>query len=205
MMARFAVLLILAGVLLAACGTHVTELRPTFEPTATFDFSMRVAADQPTVVSEERPTLEPTITPPTATPEPTTVVAEEPTPEPTEETPALDLPGDPAIGQILFNNIPAPSTGQRCMTCHNPNQPIPGTGPYLYGIATVAGERRAGYTAEEYLRESIINPNAFMAPAQGEAAWTVDLMPKDWRQAFTDEDLDNIVSYLLTLTQQRPQ
>lgn len=204
MMSRFVVLLILMGVLLVACGTHVTELRPTFEPTATFDFSMRLVAENPTSVLVERPTLPPTPLP-SSTPVPTVAVTEEPTPEPTEAPPSLDLPGDPVLGQAFYNGIPSPTTGQRCITCHNPNQPIPGTGPFLYGIASIAGQRREGYTAEEYLRESILNPNAFMAPAQGEAQWTVDLMPKDWRQAFTDDDLNHLVAYLLTLNQPRDQ
>ena len=204
---RTALILIVLGLILVACGTEATELRPTFVPTSTFDLALRGVGDVDSdgeVVAAVVPTNTPI--PPTDIP-PTEVPTEMPTEAATEvveddsDTTAVELPGDPEIGELLFNNIPA-SSGQMCITCHNPNEPIDGTGPYQYGIANRAGSRIEGYTAEEYLRESILEPNAYLVEREDGTTWTEGVMPTDWAQVLTDEDVDHIVAYLLTLDQE---
>jgi hypothetical protein len=148
--------------------------------------------------------------PPTATPEPTIAPTEE-TPEPTEasteepaaaeptDAPAADaegvmvngILGDPASGEFWFTQFPNPGTGQARVTCHNPDEAITGLGPSLYGIADVAGDRIEGYSAEEYLLESIKDPRAFLAPSQlnpdgEEVEWNPELMPADWAQVLDE-------------------
>ncbi len=204
-MSRTAILLIIVGLVLVACGSRATELRPTFEPTATFDFSIRAQVEESD--GEEIAAVEPTATIviPTATLEPTEVptIAPTPTQAPTEV--AVELPGDPENGEWLFNNWINQETSQYCVTCHNAEEPVPGTGPYLYGIANVAADRIEAYSAEEYLRESILNPNVFIAPSQGDSNWAAGVMPQNWQLYLTATDVDDIVAYLLTLDQPLPE
>ncbi len=193
------VALILVGVLVA-CGKQVTDPRPTFEPTATFDFSLRVSADERVTVIDEQPAN--TQIPPTATPLPTTETpADEP--ETTEETPeeeTFDL-GDPAIGAQLFQVVRDPSTGQMCITCHNPDEAVPGTGPYLYGIANRAGERVEGLSAVDYLRQSILEPNAHLVEEQSGVVFAQGVMPQGWDVVLGEDEINHIIAYLLTLNQ----
>lgn len=206
-----AVLFMILGLILTACGTRVTELKPTFEPTTTFDFSARLAGQSDGSEIVQEPAILPSITPipPTATsiPEPTEVPTEEVAEVPTEV--ALELPGDPAIGEILFNNVMALSTGQNCALCHNVNEPIADQGPYLYGIANVeiGGDApRQAESLQEYLYQSIVNPNAQIAPSQGEKVWNVGVMPQDWLASIgLEEDIWHIVAYLMTLDQPRSE
>lgn len=226
-------MLMITGAILVACGSTADELRPTFAPTETFDFTARIAIQETRSAQEaeviavaqdtdaddtaDDPTEEvvmptvtaipatPTSVPPTATPQPEepTEVAEDTTEEVDLFALHPDLPAgsDPAIGEALYLAIAAPDTGQNCTVCHNVNEPVPGTGPYLYGIANVAGERVEGQTAVEYLFTSIKNPNDFIAPAQGDSVWGAGVMPQSWSQVMSDSDIYHIVAYLLTLDQ----
>lgn len=232
------VLLIFVGSILIACGSTAEELRPTFEPTATFDFTLRnqiqatrdaialaeaennaqddgvAVAQEPSEIETETeappteaPTEEATETP--VTPEPTEEATEEPTEEATLETelslqerfPDLPANADPTTGEILFSAIVEPGGTRNCTTCHEVAEPIPGTGPYLYGIANRAGERVEGETAVEYLFTSIKYPNDYISPDQGDSVWAEGVMPQNWSEVLTDDDIYHIVAYLLTLDQ----
>ena len=93
--------------------------------------------------------------------------------------------GDATIGETLFTEE------YGCNACHS----LDGStlvGPSLQGISQRAGERIDGYTAEQYLRESILLP----------CDYVVDgfecLMPQDYGDRMEAEDLANIIAYLLT-------
>lgn len=79
-----------------------------------------------------------------------------------------------------------------CADCHSttgsPNATI---GPDLSHIATIAANRIPGYSAEEYIRESFLIPNAFV----------VEGYPPDLGcgGVLTYEQLEDLVSYLLSL------
>ena len=78
--------------------------------------------------------------------------------------------------------------------------------PNLGNIATEAARivRSREYhgkakTAAEYIRESIVNPNAYIVP--GASYRTADgqsLMPKDFGTTLTGAQIDDLVAYLLT-------
>ena len=86
-----------------------------------------------------------------------------------------------------------------CVACHT----IPGisgavgqVGPDLTNIGVEAASRRDGYTAEAYIHESIVEPNAFIVPdcPTGPCiAGTMPVLPLEEAQ------LEVIVNYLLTL------
>ena len=101
--------------------------------------------------------------------------------------------GDATAGATLFGAIP---NGQiSCSICHNI---APGSGvlvgPSLSGIAATAATRVPGQSAEQYLRNSILTPSAFVV-----TGFTDGLMPQTFSAALTPQEVDNLVAYLLTL------
>lgn len=97
-----------------------------------------------------------------------------------------------ALGAWLFKD-------QACVTCHTmEGVSTAAVGPVLTDVATVAGERiaaaeytGAAATAAEYLRESIVNPTAFVV-----SPFAANLMPATFA-SLPDGDLDALVAYLL--------
>lgn len=90
-----------------------------------------------------------------------------------------------------------------CTACHTVEGVSQGIlGPDLTGIASVAGSRVADQSAEEYLRISIADPDAYTAGA-------ADGLSQDYQAGLmmatlaginlTDEEIDILVEYLLTL------
>ena len=82
-----------------------------------------------------------------------------------------------------------------CNGCH-PMAGAPGTfgiGPNLTDLAQVADTRRAGMSAEVYVRESILAPQAFIAPGFGRGP--VEQMPQ---LPVDDAELEALVRLLLT-------
>src|SRR5438045_396834 len=82
-----------------------------------------------------------------------------------------------------------------CATCHAPGlgnlfRPV---GPPLDHIGTVAAGRRPGVSAEDYLRQSIVDPGAFVVPGYP------DSMPRGLGDRLSREDLAALVSYLSSL------
>lgn len=199
--------LIIAGLILAACGSIAEEPRPTFEPPPTFDLSVRkVNAD--TDSNGEHVAVQPTDTPvpPTDTPEPTAVPPTD-TPEPTEALPTdtpepTDIPvtntpeassvdptsiGDPENGQQLF-------TANACVGCHNIEVDAVLVGPSLLNVKDRAGERVEGQTAVEYIRNSIINPNDYLVEG-----FPAGQMPQTYGTTLSEQQINDLIAYLFTL------
>lgn len=109
--------------------------------------------------------------------------------------------GDAARGEKLFGTLP-------CGSCHDITHPWPGGDvcPNLGNVATEAARivRSRDYhgrarDAAGYIRESIVNPNAYIVP--GAAYRTADgqsVMPKDFGSTLTAAQLDDLVAFLLT-------
>jgi hypothetical protein len=89
-----------------------------------------------------------------------------------------------------------------CNACHV----IPGVpgavgmvGPDLTNIGTVAAERKPGVSAADYLLESIMDPNAFIAPECPFGSCVPGAMPATLATSLTTEEIATIIDYLLTL------
>ena len=119
--------------------------------------------------------------------------------DPADVVPAAPAGGATASspGQALFIGTAA------CASCHTISGVAQGVlGPPLDGIASAAGNRISGYSAEEYIRESILEPDAYTAGA-------ADGLSQDYQEGLmqatmagitlSDEDVDNLVEYLLSL------
>jgi mono/diheme cytochrome c family protein len=78
-----------------------------------------------------------------------------------------------------------------CVGCHNAGTGGGATGPNLSQIATTAANERPGGNAEAYLRESMLNPQAFLVPGYG------PLMPS-FQGTLTPQEIDQVIAYLMT-------
>jgi mono/diheme cytochrome c family protein len=109
-----------------------------------------------------------------------------PTPVPFEED--IDETDPLALGLAAFN-------GAGCIACHTVSGISTATvGPVLDGLASNAGDRVPGLSAEEYIRESILEPNAFVL-----AGYQEGIMLQTFSESLTDEQVENLVAWLLTL------
>ena len=109
--------------------------------------------------------------------------------------------GDAARGSALFAKLP-------CASCHDVTKPWPGGDvcPNLGNIATEAARivklkayRGKARDAASYIRESIIEPNAYIVP--GPNYRTPDgqsVMPKDFGATLTASQVEDLVAFLLT-------
>lgn len=87
-----------------------------------------------------------------------------------------------------------------CNTCHqlfDAGSQAMGQGPSLNGIGTRAATREGYASPEDYIRTSIINPNAFVAEG-----YPSGLMPQNFAQQMTPEELERIVKYLALQTEE---
>ncbi len=96
--------------------------------------------------------------------------------------------GDPVRGKKAFN------TFAKCNTCHDVSTGAKIVGPSLQHIASKAGSRQPGLSAEAYLRVSLLNPNAYIV--EGYAA---GLMPINYQQSLVTAEIEDLIAYMLTL------
>lgn len=103
--------------------------------------------------------------------------------------------GDAANGEDLFasatigaNNAPG------CITCHSLEPDVVIVGPSQAGLGTRAETRVPGQSAEEYIRESITVPNAYIVEG-----FTEGVMYQNYATDLTEDQINDIIAYTLTL------
>jgi mono/diheme cytochrome c family protein len=77
-----------------------------------------------------------------------------------------------------------------CATCHS----LDGTdlvGPSFEGLGERAGERVAGLSAEEYIRQSILTPSAYVVPG------FASTMPQTYSRTLSEEDIENLIAFVM--------
>ena len=103
--------------------------------------------------------------------------------------------GDAGRGKELFNKtVIGPKSAPGCVTCHSLEPGKTLVGPSLAGIAGQAGTRVSGKSAEEYLRESIVNPNAFVVEG-----FPSGVMYQNYGKELSEQEIADLVAFLLTL------
>jgi ferredoxin len=107
----------------------------------------------------------------------------------------VDEPPPPgaAEGKKVFDD----SSKGGCGICHSVKPGDDGIGPSLAGVGTRAADRIPGLDAEAYLRQSILDPDAFIVPG-----YRAGQMNGFYRERLSAEDLDALIVYLLSLTGQ---
>lgn len=102
-------------------------------------------------------------------------------------------------GRLVFEGKGA------CASCHSRSAGEELVGPSLAGIARIAGERvsapdyeGSAHSAEEYLRESVLEPNAYVVPGERYGAGGASFMPGHFGEALEAGEVDDLVQYLST-------
>ena len=85
-------------------------------------------------------------------------------------------------------------TNAGCRICHSLAPGVVLVGPSFDGIGSRAATRVPGLSAEDYLRQSILEPNAYVV-----AGFPAGQMLQNFGDLLTEEDIDNLVAFLLTL------
>jgi cytochrome c2 len=102
-----------------------------------------------------------------------------------------DLPqGDPARGETIFED--GKNNATACKTCHNTGD-VKQTGPGLAGFGERASERVDGESAAEYAYHSILRPSRHVVTGFS------NVMPSDYEEKLTPQDIADLIAYLLTL------
>lgn len=114
----------------------------------------------------------------------------------TDPTSAEPTPvGNAANGETLFTEpVIGENNAPGCITCHSLEPDVVIVGPSQAGLAIRAETRVPGQTAEEYIRNSIVNPNDYIVDGFAEG-----LMYQNYATDLTPEQIDDLVAYTLTL------
>jgi nitric oxide reductase subunit C len=106
-----------------------------------------------------------------------------------------------ALGQALFRKTPP-----GCFACHSTARGVNLVGPSLADIRTVAAQRTEDPSyqgratdAPGYIRESILDPNAYVLTGPTYSSGGRSLMPTGLDASLTAEQVDQLVAYLMTL------
>ncbi len=133
-----------------------------------------------------QPTEEELAAMPTATA--TAVPADMPTPAPTSTPRPVE--GEDAEDIILNSG---------CGSCHKIGDIGEGhkVGPDLSNIGAIAAMRIPGMSAEAYIRESIVDPNAYIVPDCPNGPCLASIMPRDYTSRLSQGQIDLMIVYLL--------
>lgn len=95
-----------------------------------------------------------------------------------------------ALGEEIYRT--GGSSGIPCAACHT----LDGTelvGPSFQGIAKRAATQVEGQSTEQYLRKSIVSPSAYIVDGYP------DPMTATYGQTLSEEEIDSLIAFLLTL------
>lgn len=181
---------VLAFAAIAACGGSAETTTATAAPPAT----EQPPAAQPAPTTQPPAATQPA--PTTSAPTTTTTVAESTTSVTVsaEQLATAAAVGDIAAGEELFDQpVAGVPHSVSCASCHSATSASSRSGPVLEGMAVVAGTRVDGMPAVDYLRQSIVDPYAFTV----EGDWAI-AMPYQYPDALSEEQINNLVAFLLT-------
>ena len=106
------------------------------------------------------------------------------------------------LSQETIDLAIAAMTTTGCNSCHIttglPEVDAAMLGPDQTNLGAIAATRREGYTAEEYLRESILEPSVFLVE-ECPLGQCLQVMPENYGDLLSEEEVDAIVAYLLSL------
>ncbi len=118
-----------------------------------------------------------------------------------QELPEIEE-GNPELGAVAYQSY-------GCAACHGqPEEPgSANIGPWLGEIKNEGANRIEGYLAQDYIYESILDPNAFIAPdCPNGPCNEPSLMPGDFsfRMSNNPQDMADILAYLMGDSYQYP-
>ena len=103
--------------------------------------------------------------------------------------------GDAAHGEELYNQVTIGSaSAPGCVTCHSMEPDVVLVGPSHAGLANRAGTYKEGVSAEDYLRESINDPDAHLVDG-----FTVGVMYQNFGTDLKASEVNDLIAYMMTL------
>ena len=103
--------------------------------------------------------------------------------------------GDAARGKTLYEQtVIGPNAAPGCSTCHSTEAGKTLVGPSHAGIATIAETAEAGKSAEEFLKKSIMTPDAVVTEG-----FVAGIMYQNYAKDLSEQEINDLVAYLLTL------
>jgi ferredoxin/mono/diheme cytochrome c family protein len=105
---------------------------------------------------------------------------------------AIDVPPPPGAdaGRKVFTDQALGG----CDVCHSLEPGVQRVGPSLSGVADRAGDRVPGLSAEQYLRQSVLDPDAYVVDG-----FRPGQMLPIYGERLSDEQIDSLIEYLQTL------
>jgi hypothetical protein len=102
-----------------------------------------------------------------------------------------DLDSTVRVGETLFTqNTLGNKIG--CKTCHSVEADVVLIGPSMAGLGASGGTTVPGMTAQDYLRKSLIEPDAFIVEG-----YPAGVMPTGYYEALDEEQLTALADFLL--------
>lgn len=103
--------------------------------------------------------------------------------------------GNASNGESLYNQVTIGSnSAPGCVTCHSLEPDVVLVGPSHAGLANRAGSYKEGMNAEDYLRESLNDPDAHIVDG---------FTPGVMYQTFVDDlkagEVNDLIAYMMTL------
>ena len=98
---------------------------------------------------------------------------------------------DPEAGKKLYYET-ALGNNASCRICHSLQEGVVLVGPSFYGVAERAASRVPGLSAEEYLRQSILEPGAYVVEG-----FPSGQMPPNLGDILTEQQISDIIAFLL--------
>lgn len=95
--------------------------------------------------------------------------------------------GNTSNGEQIFA-----STGG-CHACHSLETDVKTVGPSLFGIASRAAIFKSDYSAELYIYESIVYPNAHVVES-----FQSGIMPLTFKQQLGEQQIADLLAFLMT-------
>jgi len=100
-----------------------------------------------------------------------------------------------ARGEKLYKKtVIGASSAPGCSTCHSLEADVVLAGPSHAGLATRAETAVPGQSAEDYLHESIVNPDVHITDG-----FQAGVMYQNFGKDLSDQEVDDLVAFLMTL------
>jgi mono/diheme cytochrome c family protein len=109
-----------------------------------------------------------------------------------EDVALLPGKGDPAAGEVVYEQT------FYCISCHGTMSDLASNtlGPHLGNIGNDAASRSPGKSAAAYLYESLLEPNAFIAPSCGAKPCSDPSMMPPFKNLMRAEQMQDLLAYL---------
>ncbi|GJM43032.1 MAG: hypothetical protein DHS20C20_33140 [Ardenticatenaceae bacterium] len=115
--------------------------------------------------------------------------------EPAESSGETSSVGDVANGERLFKeSLIGAASVPGCISCHSLEPGVVLVGPSQADVGARAETAIPGMSAEEYLRQSIVEPDAHLAEG-----FDAGLMYQNFGEDLTNSQINDLVAFMLTL------